>query len=232
MVMMRIRFAYLFFLLLGPIAAMAQQSETRKVGSFRGVGAGEGIDVFLKRGDQTNVRVETDGNTNPSDIITEVSGTYLKIHVRDARDIKNVRAKVYVTYQSLEKISVSSAANIYSEGTIKAQSLQLGCSSAGSIELDLEVENLDVNVSSAGDVSLKGRARELSIDVSSAGQLDAYDLDVDVVNIQASSGASAKVSVVKELNANASSGADVRFKGNPSKSRTDSSSGGSVKKSY
>ena len=230
--MMRIRFVCMFFLLLGSMATMAQQSETRKVGSFKGVGAGEGIYVFLKRGDQTNVRVETDGNTKPSDIITEVSGTYLKIHVRDARDIKNVRAKVYVTYQLLEKISVSSAANVYSDGAIRAKSLQLGCSSAGSIELDLDVTNLDVNVSSAGDVTLKGRARELSIDVSSAGELDAYDLESDVVNIQASSGASAKVSAVKELNANASSGADVRFKGNPSKSRTDSSSGGSVKKSY
>jgi hypothetical protein len=40
-----------------------------------------------------------------------------------------------------------------------------------------------------------------------------------------------KVSVVSELIAHASSGGSIRFRGNPNKSITDSSSGGSVKKS-
>lgn len=223
---------YILFFSLLSVVATAQMTETRNIGSFQGIGAAEGLDVFLKKGDQPGVRVETDGNTNPSDIVTEVSGTYLKIHVRDAHRVKNVRAKVYVTYVSLQKISVSSAANVYSEGTIRTNSLSLGCSSAGSVELEVETGEMDINVSSAGDVALKGKAREINIDVSSAGQLDAYDLEGEVVNVSASSGGSAKVNVTKEFNAQASSGADIRFKGNPAKSKTDSSSGGSVRKSY
>jgi hypothetical protein len=68
--------------------------------------------------------------------------------------------------------------------------------------------------------------------VESAAELEAYDLTSEIVRVSAASGGSAKVSVLNELNADASSGADIRFKGNPSKSRTDSSSGGSVRKSY
>jgi hypothetical protein len=45
------------------------------------------------------------------------------------------------------------------------------------------------------------------------------------------SGASAKVNVVKEIEAKAATGADIRFRGNPERSNTSSSTGGSVKKS-
>jgi hypothetical protein len=210
----------------------AQRTEDRRVGSFTGVGAAEGIDVFLKKGDQTSVRVETEGSTNPSDIVTEVSGTYLKIHVRNSSRLRNVHAKVYVTYQTLEKISVSSAANLYSQGVIRSANIQIACSSAGSGELEISADKIEVNVSSAGEMSIKGKAREAIIEVSSAGDLDAYDLVADVVEVEANSSGSAKVNVVNELNARANSGADIKFKGNPSKSRTDSNSGGSVKKSY
>jgi hypothetical protein len=229
--MRQLQYVFLFLILLG-VQNLFAQGETRKVGSFQDVRAAEGIDVFLKHGSSTEVRVETSGNTNPSDIITEVSGTYLKIHVRDDVRIKNAHAKVYVTYESIGKISASSAANIYSQGPIRAKSLEVSCSSAASVEVELQVEDLQASVSSAGDVILKGRAREVEIDVSSAGEIDAYDLEADKVSVGASSGGSAKVNVVKELNANASSGGGIRFKGNPAKSRTDSSSGGSVKKSY
>lgn len=229
--MRQVQFIFFFLLLIGVQNSFAQ-GETRKVESFQGVRAAEGIDVFLKHGNSTEVRVETSGNTSPSDIITEVSGTYLKIHVRDNMRVKNIHAKVYVTYESISKISASSAANIYSQGPIKAKSLEISCSSAASVEVEMQVEELEANVSSAGDVIFKGRAREAEFEVSSAGEIDAYELEADEVIADASSGGSAKVNVVKELNANASSGGGIRFKGNPSKSRTDSSSGGSVKKSY
>lgn len=225
-------FVYVFVLLITCQAAFAQQAENRKVGSFLGVGAAEGIDVFLKKGDETSVRVETEGSTTLKDIITEVSGTYLKIHVRNGAHLRNVRAKVYVTYTSLEKLSVSSAANVYSQDVIQSSSFQIDCSSAGNAELEIQVSKLEINVSSAGEVTLKGKARESSISVESAAELEAYDLTSEIVHVSAASGGSAKVSVLNELNANASSGADIRFKGNPSKSRTDSSSGGSVRKSY
>src|SRR5690606_7387135 len=67
---------------------------------------------------------------------------------------------------------------------------------------------------------------------SSAGEIDAYDLQVDVLSVEASTAASAKVHVVKELEARASTAGNIRFRGNPTKSRTDSSTGASVKKSY
>ena len=208
---------------------LAQQTETRNVGSFSGIKATEGIDVYLKKGDKESVRVEVTG-TNTANVITEVSGSYLKIHMKDGRYSK-VDAKVYVTYVSIDKLSASSAASIFSEGTVKASNLEISASSAGTVEISVEGGSLEVSASSAGEVDLKGKAISLTADTSSGGEIDAYDLETENVEAEASSGSSTKVFATKALTANASSGGEIRYHGNPAKSVTNSSSGGSVKKS-
>lgn len=211
-------------------SVLAQQTETRTVGSFSGVKAAEGVDVFLKQGDKESVKVEVDG-ADPSSVITEVSGSYLKIHMKDGRYRNNVNAKVYVTYVRLEKLLASSAGSIFSEGTIQANSLEISASSAGSIEVTVDARSAEVSSSSAGDIDLKGKVESLTADVSTGGEIDAYDLKADRVQAEASTAGSLKVSVVQSLDAQASTAGSIRYRGNPDRSITNSSTGGSVKKS-
>lgn len=213
-----------------PLSLLAQNTEERSVGSFSGVKVAEGIDVYLKKGDKESVRVEVTG-TKVENVITEVSGSYLKVHMASGNYRGRIQAKVYVTYVSINKLSASSAGNIFSEGVIKASNMEIQCSSAGNIEVNIDASSVEVSASSAGQVELQGRTKSLEADVSSAGQIDAYDLDADKVNAEASSGGSLKISVQSNLDARASSGGSIRYRGNPSKSVTNSSSGGSVKKS-
>ena len=210
-------------------SGLAQQSETRELGTFSGVKAAEGIDVFLKQGDKERVKIEVTG-TDPSNIITEVSGSYLKIHMRDGR-YRSVDAKVYVTYVKLNKLSASSAGSIFSEGTIQANSLEISASSAGSVDVTIDAGTAEVSSSSAGDVELKGKTESIFVDASSAGEIDAYDLEATRVEAEASSAGSIKINVTQNLDARASSGGTIRYRGNPDRSNTNSSSGGSVKKS-
>jgi hypothetical protein len=210
-------------------SAYGQQSEVRQIGSFQGVRASEAIDVYLKKGDKESVKVEATG-TELSNVLTEVSGTSLKIHMRDGNYHGKKSVKVYVTFTRLDKISASSASNIFSEGSIKTGDMGINVSSAGSVEVTLDAESVTVDASSAGDAVLEGKAKSLEIEASSAGGIDAYNFDTEIVNVRVSSGGSAKISVSKELEAHASSGGSIRYRGNPLKTNTDSSSGGSVKK--
>lgn len=212
------------------IPALAQESQQRNVGSFSGVKVAEGIDVYLKKGDKESARVEVTG-TRPENVITEVSGSYLKVHMADGNFRGRIQAKVYVTYVSLDRLSASSAGNIFSEDNIRSREMEIQCSSAGNIEVNLDCGEVEVSASSAGQVELQGRTKSLSADASSAAQIDAYDLEADDVEAEVSSGASIKVNVRSSFDANASSGGSIRYRGNPAKSETNSSSGGSVKKS-
>jgi hypothetical protein len=216
--------------LVGVIQAQAQQSEVRSVGSFNGIKAAEAIDVYLKKGDKESVRVETSG-THASDVLTEVSGGTLKIHMRDGRYKSNRNVKVYVTYVSLNKISASSASNVFSEGAIQSTSMTISVSSAASIEVSIQAESVYTEASSAGDIVLEGKASRLDVTASSAGEIDAYGLESESVEASASSAGSIKINVTKKLEAHASSGGSIRYRGSPASTNTGSSSGGSVKKS-
>lgn len=211
--------------------SLAQETQTRNVGSFTGVKVAEGIDVYLKKGDKESVRVEVYGAKLES-IITEVSGGYLKVHMRDEnRGREHVNVKVYVTYVKIEKLQASSAGSIFAEGTIDTNSLEISSSSAANVEISINAGDVEVSSSSAGEVEIKGKAKSLTAEASSAGEIDAYDLETQKVNADASSAGSIKVNVTGELNAQASSGGSIRYRGNPDRSNTNSSSGGSVKKS-
>lgn len=223
------QFISVIILFFSAMTSFAQQSEVRTPGPFTGVKSAEGIDVYLKKGDKESVRVVTNGSSL-SDVITTVSGSYLRIHKAEGSSRRD-DVKVYVTYVNIDKISASSASHVYGDGPIKANSMEISVSSAASVELTLNVEDLEASASSAGDIELKGKAESATFEASSAGEVDAYDVESKKVVAQASSAGSIKLSVSNDLVANASSGGNIRYRGNPERSMTNSTSGGSVRKS-
>jgi hypothetical protein len=210
--------------------SFSQASEERKVENFRGVKVSEAIDVYLKKGDKESVKVEVTG-TKLSNVVTEVAGSMLRIHMQSGnyRDRKNV--KVYVTYITLERVSASSASSVFSTGTIKANQFDINVSSAASVEISLEATTTTLSASSAGDIVLQGKSKSLEVEASSAADINCYDFECESINANASSAGDIKINVTKALDAHASSGGSVRYRGNPAKINTGSSSGGSVKKS-
>lgn len=220
----------LFFLLaVISIPGYTQEIQTRNVSAFSGIKVSQGIDVYLKKSDKETVRVEAVG-TSAGNVLTEVSGSYLKIHLREGNFSGKMDIKVYVGYKQLEKLIASAAGSIFSEEAIKANEMEINCSSAGNVDISIDANTIEVTASSAGQIELKGKSKSLDAEASSAGNIDADDLECDNVSVEASSAGSAKVNVKSSLQANANSGATIRFKGNPSKSITNSSSGGTVRK--
>lgn len=211
-------------------SVVAQKTENRAVSSFEGVKASQGIDVYLKKGVKEAVRVEVTG-VDLADVVTEVSGGYLKIQMKHGNYRSEHSVKVYVTYTDMNKISASSAGSVFAENTIQATDLSLSASSAGTIDIQVEAGQVDVTTSSAADIELKGKAKSITIHAVSASEVDAYELVADNVEVDVVSAGSAKVNVVKSIKARAVSGGSIRYRGNPEQSNTTSSSGGSVKKS-
>jgi hypothetical protein len=186
------------------------------------------VDVYLKKGDKEGVKVEiTSGKL--SDVSTEVGGSSLRIGMKSGSR-NNRGVKVYVTYVKLEKLEASSGSNIFSEGTIKCTNMVIHAASGASIEAVLDANSVIAEASSAGDIDIKGTTKSLEAEADSGGVLDAYDLVAESVDAEASSAGSMKVSVTENFKANASSAGSIRYRGNPSKSVTNSSSAGSVKK--
>lgn len=206
----------------------SQQTENRQVGHFTGIGVSQGIEVHIKKGTNEAVQVETSG-ISPSEVITEVSGNYLKIRMAGGNH-SGGSAKVFVTYVSLNDLYSSTAGSLYGDGTLESDNLKVSASSAGNIELKIKVNKLSVDASSAANVELDGEAESANIETSTAGEVDAYDLMATSATIDAVTAGSVKISVKDSIDASASSGGNVHYRGNPSHAFTHSSSGGTVRK--
>lgn len=219
-----------FTVLLIAVQVFGQEKVVRNVGSFTEVQVSQGIDLILQGDKKEGIVLIMANGMDADEVLTEVRGNRLKIHLEGNR-YRNISVKVYVGYSKLEGISASSASTVYAEGVIKGDRMTIDVSSAADVEVSVDVNDLSVSASSSGDVEVAGKSKYLEVSVSSAGGVDAYDLEAENVRVRASSGAGAKVNAKNEIDAHASSGASIRYIGNPSKSRTDSSSGGSVRKS-
>lgn len=149
---------------------------------------------------------------------------------------------------ALRKLDVSSAGQVVSPVRLLASSMEVECSSAARVDLDMDVQRLSVELSSAasfsGNVAVRslemeitsaawceidGSADYLDVETTSAANLRGYGLVCRRVDADASSGSSIEVSVTEEFDASASSGGAVRYKGTPGIMRRGQSSGGSVR---
>jgi hypothetical protein len=209
------------------LTVFAQSREKRNLESFNELSVSEAIQVELVKGNIEMAEIEVSG-TDAENVLTEVSGDRLKIHMASG-NWKNVDAYVKLTYRNLEEINVSSAGRISTETAITSDQMEMDVSSAGKADLIFKVRQMEVDVSSAASFNAEGEVYEIEMDVSSAGSVSAYDLECKIADLAASSAGSIKISVTEEINARASSGGSIRYRGNPDKERVSNSSGGSVK---
>lgn len=216
-------------LLLSAIFSLAQNREERRLSSFDEISVGQAIELELVKGNTEKAVIEVDG-IDLDEVLTDVAGGRLRLRLDRDRIRGNIDVKITLTYKAIRGIDISSAADVYSRSTITADDFYLDVSSAGSGDLQLDVNSLDVESSSAGSISLSGTADEAEFSVSSAGSIQAFDLDCGEAYVRASSAGSIKLSVKDKIDARASSGGSIRYKGDPNKEYTNSSSGGSVRK--
>lgn len=227
------------------------ESEIRNVGSFSGIQTSAGINVVFTQSRSQLVKVETDPGMQKY-IKTEVLGGILRISI-DNNGVRNLRfRKILVTVNAptLENLKVTSGASftttnrvasssmdvdVSSGASVKADfniknELKISTSSGASAKIDLEAGTLTFDSSSGSSTTLVGRADQADYEASSASSCNAQNVVARNVTAKASSGATLKVNAMESLETHVSSGASVRYKGNPEKMNAKNSSGGSTRK--
>jgi hypothetical protein len=207
--------------------------ETRQVSGFHGISVSSGIDLYLTQKNTEEVIVEAESD-DLEKIITEVEGGILKIYIKQKSWLNinwnNDPRKVYVSFKTLEKLEAASGSDVVSESLLKLDKLSLEASSGSDVKLELEANDLNVESSSGSDIKLKGKASFMQVSASSGSDIDAGNLETKKCHASTSSGSDIRINVTEELEANASSGGDISYSGNPAQKDINESSGGDVYK--
>ena len=211
-------------------AGNSDKTEFRKVKDYNAIKVSAGIDLYITMGETEEVKIVADDDII-DEIITEVKDGTLRIYMKSNNWFNwNVRGsrKAYVTVKELVAISASSGSDVESENTLKGESLKVKASSGSDVEIDVFYKNFSLDTSSGSDAKISGKVKTFEVEASSGSDIKARNLESVICKARASSGSDITVSVSGELYAKASSGADIRYYGNPEIRDISESSGGDV----
>ena len=194
---------------------------------FVRINASRGLDVYITKSKNTSLEVEADENLHEL-IETEVrEGT---LYITATKNIYSASAKkIHLSADFINEIRVSSGAEVFSENTFSSDKLVIDASSGAQADMDLRVEELQCESSSGAVIKLSGEAENFTASSTSGSNIQAYELKARSCNAKASSGADVKIMVTERFVGQASSGADIKFKGHPKRTEKSNTSGGSIR---
>ncbi|MEM1001588.1 MAG: head GIN domain-containing protein [Bacteroidota bacterium] len=196
--------------------------------NFNAIEVSRGLDLYLTQSNDVSLTVEADENLHDI-IMTEVENNVLKVYT-DGNIRRSSKQAVYLNFDNVTSIRATSGSDVYGQSTISASELNLRTTSGADMDLDVNTSKLYCEATSGSDVQLSGTTDYLSAEATSGSDIKAQKLKAQKCDARATSGADVAVNTSNELVANASSGGDIRYYGNPKKVDKSDSVSGSVSK--
>lgn len=200
-------------------AAQAQERQTRAVaGDFQQVESSGGIDVYLTQGPTAAVAVEAAAPETLPHIVTEVQNGTLSIHWERDYSLRGLSyklrsVKVYITAPRLSGLTLSGGADGHGQTPILADDFRIRASGGSDVTLTLQAKTLRAEASGGSDVTLAGRVEQQEMRFSGGSDYHGFALQSTTASITASGGSDADAWVDGQLEASASGGSDLRYKG-------------------
>jgi Putative auto-transporter adhesin, head GIN domain len=232
---------WLCFILFAAIQSKAQDkvvvndpnAQLRQVSGFNEISVSGGIDLYLSPDDKETVVVSANDNRYRDRIITRVVDNRLEIFYDNKGNIHwpdNMKLKAYVSFKTLQKLKASGSSDVYVNGLIKSEKLEIKLSGSSDFKGAIKVGDFDLYQSGSSDSRISGTADRVKIDVSGSSDVKAFDLEVNYCDVEASGASDIQITVNKELNARASGASDINYKGSGMIREVKSSGSSSVTK--
>ncbi len=190
------------------------RSENRETDSFSSIEL-QGIgDLYVSQGPQS-LRIEAEDNILPV-LRTDVSGGKLTISTTTCITPRQ-SIKIYASSPEVNGLYLSGSGNIICLSPIHTDSIDLGMSGSGGINLNVDCKDLSMSISGSGSAMLQGNATDSNVNIRGSGSMHGYDLATDRSAITTSGSGQAEVNVRDELDTRISGSGGVHYRGNPSK---------------
>ena len=209
-----------------------KNAQKRSVQGFHGVSVGSGIDLYLTQGGEEAVAVSASDLETRDKIRTEVENGVLHIYMENKGlhwgNWGDRKLKAYVSCKVIDELHASGGSDVYIENALKSDKLNMTLSGGSDFHGKLNVGELAINQSGGSDSYLSGSASRLTVHASGGSDFHGYDLPADDCRVEVSGGSDAYLLVNKALDANASGGSDIHYKGSVTGVISHTSGGGGI----
>jgi hypothetical protein len=196
---------------------------------FTRIEAGHAFELDIRQGDSYSVEVTVDDNIEQYLDVTQNGDTVrLQLKPRLGFGLSNATLRASVTLPTLEGLDLSGATRATISGFESQELLDVQASGASTLRGDITSGDARFDISGASTVTLDGAGGNLDLEVSGASTANLEDYAVTDARVNASGASRATVNVSGELQAEASGASGVRFTGDPSNVRSNTSGASSV----
>ncbi len=185
----------------------------RDISGIKYVKIEDGIDLFLYMNGNEKLGIEADENLH--DLIkTEKDGD--KLHIYLSKTVRKAKSlKIHLSVLDLKGVRAYGGSDVESRDLLKINDLNLVCTSGSDIKMEIDATELNCKATGGSDLDLSGKVISFKADASGGSDIEASKLESEICYIEVSGGSDANVFVTKELNAKATGGSDISYKGNP-----------------
>ncbi len=215
----------LTLMLISSAIGFAQNLVKANLKNFNTISVSGSVIVNLFYGNDEGVIVKKWEGLTPEDIYAEVIDSALIIKTKLGKDI-HVTMDVHSRY--IRAIKTLADAEVYMSSTDTIKTLKIDAITGSRIDLKGHFIFLDIDTKNGGLVVLEGSCERMDADVSSKATLSAFDMVVKFAEVNAYTGANAKVNVKESIIANASGAGKINVMGKPAKQFVKKNLGGDV----
>lgn len=185
------------------------------------------VEVILEKGlvNKISFRLE---NAEDKDLYAGISRGVLKLKLNDGIYRKDEKAYVKLTYQTLRSIKTNAGSYVTSREAITIDQLVTKAHSGSRMELELNVNAVQGGAYEGGVLELTGIAASQKMTANTGGMYEGFGLECDKSFIKASTGGQANVVANQKLDARASLGGTIEYKGKPEELSQSTSLGGTI----
>lgn len=199
-----------------------------EVSSFDKISISGGWEVTVVPGEAYDLQVNVQENLQDH-VKISINGDKLEVGV-EGHVSTDERMKIRIAAPEIAGIYLSGASVLRSENPLTTSSLDLECSGASELYLEVDCDRISLDVSGASETYLEGRTNSLKADASGAAKYYGNECQTESAEVSASGASYAEVQVTTSLKAEASGASKITYSGNPGEVQKNSSGASSVKK--
>lgn len=208
-------------------------AEKRTVGSFHGIDVGTGIELLLTQGTTEEVAVSASKPEFRERIITRIENGILKIFydsktgaINKTKENKDLKA--YVSCKTLDRLHANTGAEVTISGVLQSASLDMEANTGAIIHGQVDLGTLKLDQNTGSKVTLSGKTDMIEAEGSTGSKFTGEDMNTSTCKVEVSTGARFSIHAEKELQAKASTGAVIKYKGAAGIKTVKTNTGGSV----
>ncbi len=202
-------------------------SRTIDLAGVTSVVAGATFMVVLKTGSPAQAMVTMDDNLTDR-VEATVSGNELHLGIKPGMSVRNATLRADVTVGRLDRLEASGASHATLDARVTGPTLRLVVEGASQVTGPVGVDRLEASESGASVLTLSGRAGSLHLNSVGSSRLLGAELAVADLDAVLSGASQATVAVSDTLAVTADGASVLRYRGNPSITRQETSGASSI----